>query len=69
MRDDPNKYVDKYLTVECYATYYNPIVYLCNGENAWEINEERETIEPPIIQKRVGRPKKKRKVSLQESPQ
>ena len=62
---DPLDYVDNVYKKDAFLKAYNPVIYGINGPSMWPTTTER-PVQCPEFKKQRGRPKKARKLQLNE---
>ncbi|WJX44619.1 hypothetical protein P8452_31569 [Trifolium repens] len=63
--EHPDQYVPNYFRRETYEACYHPIIYPTNGQNVW-VKTAFTDLQPPLIKRQPGRPKKKRNKEAHE---
>lgn len=63
----PESYISSWYLMETYANSYAPEIHPMPGPTEWPVDDGAEPIEPPIIRKQRGRPKKLRKRGIDEN--
>ena len=58
-------YIPDYYLKEKYEACYSPMIYPANGQNLWTKTEFND-LQPPLIKRQPGRPKKKRNKDADE---
>ncbi|KAJ7976276.1 Transposase, mutator type [Quillaja saponaria] len=63
----PESFVHQYFSKEIFERTYEPFIHPVNGQNLWP-KTDNDPIEPPILSRPPGRPKKNRNKGEEEEP-
>ncbi|XP_058782950.1 uncharacterized protein LOC131657557 [Vicia villosa] len=66
MKKSPEEYVDDYYKTAKYLEYYGNIIYPTNGPQLWPVIDGVVAVNPPLMRRAIGRPKKMRNKSNDE---
>ncbi|XP_058742148.1 uncharacterized protein LOC131614601 [Vicia villosa] len=66
MKKSPEDYVDDYYKTAKYLECYGNIIYPTNGPQLWPVMDGEVAVNPPLMRRAIGRPKKMRNKSNDE---